>query len=382
MLHSMSLLSFFTGKSRPTFKYLHPLNPELHKELIVPRRTTVEAAVDDLLDSTPICISAPRLSGKTTLLFLVAAELKQRASEWTPLFVDLQGIEPDSTAGVAREILLMLREYARGIEGGDQLSVPEESDLQVVFEAVLGGDFGRILLLLDGVDAIASETTVSAIKLLKAAISRTVLKRGEIVCPFVLTGALDLALRGQSNALNFARTIYLEDFSATEVSDLCQRVSRNAFFDDALAAIHRLSGGHPRLVQHLAALALQRMAKEERKSVDRHDVENAAKRLIEQNDHLFATTLELLDRHDVSREFLDKVQSEEVPFTRLRADVLTAEQVGIIRGENGTCRLRNPLFADLLKVVAAVKKDAKAPSSSAPAKDASASSTSTTPKDA
>ena len=344
----MSLLSFFTGRSRTTFKYLHPLNPELHREILIGRRSTVEAAVDDLLDNTPICISAPRLSGKTTMLFLVAAELRQRASEWSPLFVDLQGIEPDSTAGVAREILLMLREYAKGIEGGSQLSIPEESDLQVVFEAVLGGDFGRIVLLLDGVDAIDTETTVSAVKLLKAAISRTVLK---LVCPFVLTGALDLALRGQSNALNVARTIYLEDFSATEVSELLQRVSRNAFFEDAAAAVHRLSGGHPRLVQHLAALAYARMNKEERKSVDRHDVEQAAKRLIEQNDHLFATTLELLERHGVTREFLDKVQSEDVPFTRLRADVLTAEQVGIIRGEAGVCRLRNPLFADLLNVV-------------------------------
>lgn len=344
----MSLLSFFSGRSKLRFKYLHPLNPELHKEIINPRPVLIEEVVDDLLDGTPVVISAPKLTGKTTFLFLVARALQSNSDEFYPIYIDLQGIEPDTTKGVAAEILNGLREYARQIDDGEQLVVPEESDLQLVIEAALSSRFGRVVLLFDGIDGIARETGLQLLKLLKAAISRTVLRSGEIACPFMVAGALDLLLDGHSAAMDFARVLYLEDFTKAEVRELLARVGKGVFFDDAIERVHEFSGGHPQLVQHLSAIAHQLMTKEQRKTIDAHDIQRAADSLVEQNTPLFSSTFQRMDAQGIHRGDVERLSAGDVPFTRLRREVLIAEQVGIIKGVDGVCRIRNPLIRRVL----------------------------------
>jgi hypothetical protein len=120
------------------------------------------------------------------------------------------------------------------------------------------------------------------------------------------------------------------------------------YLENAVPELNKQSGGHPQLTQHLASKALERIRKADRKTFDAQDIQKAGEDLLAENDHLFTTIFQMIDQYRIPRIFIKQVSDGNMKFTRLKRDILRAEQIGIIKNEGGMCRLRSPLIAKAL----------------------------------
>jgi len=292
-----------------------------------------------------------RQTGKTSLLLKTR---QQNQAKYQFVFIDLEAIfganEQECFTFIAEETLEQLGRTTADIE----TDLPHNSRSFLVFLRALSRAVQsvRIVLLLDEVGALPLNTAIKLAHSIRSAFTSRHVRPEYQRFVFVLAGAADmLALTsGVSSPLkNVTDSIYLRDFSLAET----QTLVANGFAQSDInlpespaAWIYEWTNGHPFLTQLLAAQLLPLTEPPTAQTVDKI-VEQFRQTEDRNLPHLFrALAVDNLPLWGV----IDAILHDEAPpFSRSNNLVAELELIGVVRNENGRCRLRNRLYAEAIR---------------------------------
>ena len=338
-----------------------PVNANDH--FVVPRTALVDHLVAQIDIGKYFTIYAPRQMGKTTLLYSLIDRLAAQP-DCVPVFLSFQAFEswpiPDFLTQFGR---LLQREIIAGLQHKTHATSERLADLiaqsQVdsymafwnLFDQI--GDVAphlNVVLIIDEFDA----TPLEAISPLLQTWRDMYLTRRtpRVLHSVILVGLQNIATLnlGRSSPFNIAHQLRLEGFSAEEVRQLLADFTAETgqgFAAGLVEEIHRLTSGHPFLVNRLAAIITEEVAADRSRTINDADLQVARRHLETETNYNF----ESLVRHaQVYRDdVLNMLFGADYEFNLNDALVYALYLHGVItRGPDGNCRVANPIYAAVL----------------------------------
>ncbi|MFZ1552767.1 MAG: AAA-like domain-containing protein [Anaerolineae bacterium] len=346
-----------------------PVNADQH--FVAPRTALVNHLVEEIDAGHYFTIYAPRQMGKTTLLYSLVDRLAAQP-DFVPVFLSFQAFEnwpvPDFLTQFGR---LLQREIMAGLKHGTHVSSARVTDSafsskiarvaqsQVDSYMALWNLFDqisdaapqiRVVLIIDEFDA----TPLEAISPLLQAWRDMYLSRRipRALHSVILVGLQNIATLnlGRSSPFNIARQLRLEGFSPDEALQLLADFTTETgqgFAEGVAEEIHRLSGGHPFLVNRLAAILTEEVAPDRTRTISEADLQAARRQLETETNY----NCESLVRHaQVYRDdVLNMLFGADYEFNLNNPLVHALYLHGVItRGADGNCRVANPIYTAVL----------------------------------
>jgi len=325
-----------------------PLHPESH--LFVGRAAELQRMEGWLLNVR--CVGAvlgARQTGKTSLLLRLRHLLQ---GKYAFVFVDLEGVAGadlgDSVTYIASEMISQLR----GQIGKAELSLPTKPNEFLTFLEQFARAINsvRVVVLLDEIGALSSDTSFRLTSAIRAVFTSRHVKAEFARYVFVVAGAidaLDVTIGRNSPLNNVAETLYLEDLSATETTQLVA-----AMFDDsALPAdsslsrrLHDWTNGHPYWTQRLAE-----MVHEDACQLTDSTLHGAVEHLLRTEDRNLPYVFHALDADRTLRQLATAmVGGTSIAFSRANGAIAKLELIGVLKNDRGRCAIRNRIYREAL----------------------------------
>ena len=289
-----------------------------------------------------------RQTGKTSLLLKLRHHFQ---AKYRLVYVDLEAIhggsETDCFEFIAEEMIDQLGDAdddaAADLPGNSRHFLRFLRRLSRQSQAI------RIAVLLDEVGALPPETAVKLAHNIRSVFTSRQVRPEYRRFVFILAGSTDMLqlTSGVSSPLkNVTDSIYLADLTFTEVRELLLQGSGNDYANLTAERIYHWTQGHPYLTQLLAA-ALHKTGQSHSDAA----VDALVEKLLQIEDrnlpHLFR---HLAGQTPSPWNVIRSVMAGEVvPFSRSSDVVAELELLGLIRNENGRCRLRNPFYAAAIR---------------------------------
>ena len=247
------------------------------------------------LHQNSIMIYGERRTGKTTLLYQLAEQLRQADDpEWAfiPVYMDLEGTSQDRFFHVLIETIWgVLQAYVLDRPSGLLFieSPPEgytdrefTADLRLILDSVkdaVAPRKARVILLLDEMDVVSSYDTVVQQQLRRIFMSPLAANLGAVVAGIQISRTWD---RLESPWYNMFNEMPLELFTAEQARELLVEPVRGIYEWDpeAIEFVIQQSEGYPHRLQQYALESVNQMSAADRTRITLEDVK-AAQEIIE-----------------------------------------------------------------------------------------------------
>ena len=290
----------------------------------------------------------PRQTGKTTLLFCVYHELRQRGEPVA--FLDLSAYRMESVEqSYAHAALKIWEELESTLTAAGKLhAIAAAVDSPIRFREFLlelakTCQGTRIVVLLDEVGPFMSGLgffeTLRSISASGGRESERAFKK----YLFCFAGTVDLQelTSGQNSPLaNVCRTVYLDGFGLDGTRQLVNNLKKIASVaPDVAAYVHSQTLGHPYLTQRICASIQEASAQrgERRKRVSRQHVDEAIDHMLEGDANLRYIALQL-QRYPLAAGLLRQMMVDglTVPFSLIDPRVARLFVIGVVRRQSET----------------------------------------------
>lgn len=338
-----------------------PVNAAEH--YVVPRNELVTDLVAQIERGTYFTIYAPRQMGKTTLLRRLVDVLSGK-SGYLPVSLSFEAFESWPVADFLAEFGDWL-----GSEIQQQLqaiSHPKLGDIQALLSQTppvnyrgflrffrqlrqLAPDV-KVVLVIDEFDATPQKAISQLLQTWRQIYLASEPPRG--LHSVVLVGLQNIATLnlGRSSPFNIARQVELPAFTLEEVRNLLGQYTAETgqpFAPGVVDEIHNQTGGHPFLVNRLAAIVTEDIAADRTRAVTRADLGTALQRLVRERNYNYET----LVRHasEYREQVLRILFGSRLKFTLNTPWVHALNLHGIVREDGqGFCEIVNPIYKRIL----------------------------------
>lgn len=343
------------------FNTFGPVNPAEH--YVVPRGELVADLVAQIERGSYFTIYAPRQMGKTTLLERLREVLSER-SDYLPVTFSFEASEEAPVDAFLDAFYEDLAECI--LEALQGTSHAQVSNVRKLLANKPSVDFYAFRNLFRALNKLTPELRLVVIidefdATPQGAISRLLQTWREIYLTHkpprslhsvILIGIQNIATLnvGRSSPFNIARQVQLAPFTLEEVRDLLGQYTAETgqpFAADVVDEIHNQTGGHPFLVNRLAAILTEEVVTDRTRPITQADLDTALSRLLRETNYNFET----LVRH--AREYQEDVLrilfGAEYAFNLNDPLVHALHMHGIVGPtETGTCEIANPIYGRVL----------------------------------
>ena len=314
-------------------------------------------------------LHAPRQTGKTSTLLALANRLNS-ADEYRCVYINVetgQAVRGDVAAAI-RDMLSELASRARDMLQDDTVRAlrdeilaqePPSSALKELLVRWSAADPKPLVLLIDEIDSLVGDSLISVLRQLRSGYDRRPARFPQSV---VLCGVRDVrdyrirSSRGEivlgGSAFNIkAESLRLGDFSKDEVRDLLGQHSEEtgqAFAEDALAEIWKLTRGQPWLVNALAyeACFRNKAARDRSRPIEFDAIREARESLILRRDTHLDQLVDKL-REPRVRRVIEPLLSGGPPDGISGEDISYARDLGLV-APNDPLEIANPIYREVI----------------------------------
>jgi AAA+ ATPase superfamily predicted ATPase len=343
------------------FNTYGPVNETEH--YVVSRRDLIATLIAQIERGTYFTIYAPRQMGKTTLLRRLAAVLDDKP-DYLPLTFSFEAFESASVTGFLSAFSKYLVQHLIATlqkEGNIQANTIQEQLINHLPTNILAlRDFfilltellpnRRLVLIIDEFDG----TPQAAISGLLQTWREVYLTHQppRTLHSVILIGIQNIATLnlGRSSPFNIARELQLSSFTLAQVQDLCdqyQEETGHSFEKGVIEEIYRLTGGHPFLVNRLAAILTEEIATKRTEPISHTHLHLSLKKLVRERNYNY----ESLTRHasEHREQVLRLLFGAHFKFTLNTPWVNTLNMHGvIIMNARGFCEIANPIYEHII----------------------------------
>jgi len=312
-------------------------------------------------------VHAPRQSGKTTTLRLVAGQLSAEG-QYAALYVSCEaGATLSGDAEIAVSTILHsiehqakeLPESLRPPRLDAFAEQPPHSRLKLYLSAWCERSPLPVVLFLDEVDALAGDALLAVLRQLREGYSDRPRRFPHSLALIGLRDVRDykiplqpgLERLGTSSPFNIkVESLSLRNFTAGEVAALyAQHTAETgqSFSEEAAARSFELTRGQPWLVNALARQLVEELVPNKARPIEAGDVEAAKEVLILRRDTHLDSLIDRLREPRIQR-VLEPILAGEVPGTEVsEEDIRFAEDLGLITREHGI-EIANPIYREVI----------------------------------
>jgi hypothetical protein len=297
-----------------------------------------------------VIVLGARQSGKTSLLYRLGAKLGGRA-QVVP--VNLQGLPGADSAEVFHFIA---RELAAELRGED---CPTDSIRSAPALKQLLCDLSparTTVVTIDEIGAVQPQAARDLANALRSFHQDRLRSRYHALrrYVFVLAGGIelyDLAASDVSTLYNISDKLYLGDLSRAESDTLLGRGFAELDIEEPAARslsarIFHHARGHPYLTQRLGGFIEETLERRHRvPTLD--ELDRMASDLANGDTNIVSLANGLRDE-GLWAEARKLARDEPIPFSRIASVPCRLELLGLIRDENGHCKVRNPIYEEVL----------------------------------
>ena len=291
-----------------------------------------------------------RQTGKTSLLLKLRHCFRDK---YAFAFVNFEGIVGANVTKcysyIAEELLEQLADVI--IEMDHPLPSDNRGFLPFLRTLSRNSRTVRIVVLLDEVGALPTETAIKLAHSIRAVFTNRLLKQEYGRYAFILSGAtdmLELTTKRTSPLKNVTESVYLGDLTEEETRLLLARGLAQAGIDPSptlYGHAYHWTNGHPYLTQLVGALLI-----ESGQAPTEETMQAVIEQVLQNEDKNLPHIRRALDNG--RPELWNTVKSiirAPVPFSRSNDTVAELELIGAIRNEAGQCQIRNNLYREAMR---------------------------------
>ena len=343
------------------FNTLGPVNDKEH--YVVPRSELVAELVAQIEQGRYFTIYAPRQMGKTTLLRQVQESLGQRPN-YLPVPLSLGDYEtlpadeflPAFWSKLSNHIVAALQATAHPAVDSVQELLQEDFPTNFVALRMALDELHKlvpeqkIVLILDEFDGVPQPAIAPLLQVLRETYLATSLPHS--LHSVLLVGLQNIATLnlGRSSPFNIASQLHLQGFSPQQVAELMatyEAESGQLFGAGVANKLANLTGGHPFLVNRLAAMLTEEIAIDRDQPISHANLAEAERRILRERNFNFET----LGRHakEYRKEVLGILFGNPYHFNLNNPLIHELHMHGIIReNAEGLCEIANPTYRQVL----------------------------------
>jgi hypothetical protein len=349
------------------FNTAGPCLPEDHYMLSPTRRL---GQIRDLIDGKfYFVIHAARQMGKTTLLRTLSRELTAEG-KYAAITVSLENFNSPDPTEVMPQILRQIQEAAHNQLPKD-LKLPAREQfvsdplmaLQSYLEAWSRMSPRPVVVFFDEIDALEGKVLISVLRQLRngytsrpAPFPQSVALVGmRDVRDYKVKARADSDTLGSSSPFNIKmRSLTLRCFNQEEVEELLLQHTHETgqrFAPEAIREVYAQTCGQPWLVNALAAqlvTSYDALVKDRSVEVTREKVIDAREILIERRDTHLDSLVERLREERVRKVIEPILIGEAIAPDVYNDDLKYVEDLGLVNRENGTTRIANPIYQEVI----------------------------------
>jgi serine phosphatase RsbU (regulator of sigma subunit) len=296
------------------------------------------------------CVGAvlgARQTGKTSLLLKLRHLFKDKYSF---VFVDLQAIEGahECFSYISEQII----EQLTATLGDVDLPQPKDSKTFVTFLRDLSRKARavRIIVILDEIGSLQPETAMKLAGTIRAVFTDRLVKPEFARYMFVLAGATDMLelTTGRNSPLgNVTEKIYLGDLSLLETEQLLAEVlgaSMSWPFPEITGHLHTWTSGHPYWTQLLASTLANHPQPPTEQTIGA-----IVGRLLRTEDKNLPHLVRCLNEDNALWNLVESLlNGMSLSFSRANATIARLELIGVLKDEDGHCRIRNKIYQEAM----------------------------------
>lgn len=309
---------------------------------------------DELLhcvyQSEYVTLLGARQTGKTSLLYMLVTELKDKC---TPIYVDLSiakgASEQEWYRFVSEQISMpLLAEQPREKPVSSKLEF--YSFLRKIGERIAQNG-KKTVVMFDEVEAIPTEIYDGFFGMIRAIYNRRTDSVFENYV-FIFSGATDprefISEENPSSPFNISKIVYTSDFEREDVGEFLKNL--RGINDEAIGCIHGWTNGHPNLTQKVAEILENRQMA----PISRQDVDEAVRKILIRGDDNLIHVRKKLEINEQAMELASQIfAGERIRFNRINRVIAALELIGLIReGEEGKCVVRNEIYKRMFEDLA------------------------------
>jgi AAA+ ATPase superfamily predicted ATPase len=342
------------------FNYHGPVNPQQH--YFITRRELLAQLMVQLEQGKFFSIFASRQMGKTTFIHEIMAHLKT-----LPQYV---GIEVSFENYGNLDEMRFCKALQREIDTHLQAVLTRDSSRRSELEAYLGaqpphnlldfsayyGDVSTLLLpqqlvlVIDEFDVLPREIAERFLRSLRKIYTMRSPTRPPVFHSVALFSIRDVADVVQTGSpFNIAYKIQLQTFTPEQVAELLAQHTAEtgqAFAHEVVERIYEQTGGHPFLVNRLAAILVDEIVTERSIAVSPADLSQALVQLVGERNDNFSTLLRHVNR--LREPVMQILVGEPVRYNLNYEPVYQMEMYGIVRQVENFCEIANPIYKKVI----------------------------------
>lgn len=349
------------------YKYVEPLEPESDHMILVRRWEHLNEVITDIRNGRFWAIYGPRKIGKTTFLRQIYDEL---SGAFFCIHIDFTACPQDTRAFYNWLMEQILKPLPAKLLDGLTVKIPtgrnpENHFFQFLKCLILDNDSRKhkIIFLFDEIEKVDSiDSFLNILRMVhEGRNTEKALKKYKSV---VITGSMNLLKLslGETSPYNIARQLYLKDFSreeAWEVIDksfakLEEKIKAQTKNEDLIIKVKHDAreklyshlSGHPQMLQHTLHI-LARKAEEERRSIDKEDVDFAISEIYRENSTLKILKRQVRNDEKLQNLIIDIIQKKKISYFAFEEYAIKG--AGAIKEDkNRNCIIRNQVFENYL----------------------------------
>lgn len=343
------------------FNTFGPVNTAEH--YVVSRGELIADLVNKIEQGKYFTIFASRQMGKTTVLHDLEAALNQQRG-YLVVTLSFENFETAEAHDFLHAFWIEFGDAVRKFletHADSQLGKVQECLRQSVPQTFLDLIFSldtlhallpawRVVLIIDEFDGIPQAAISPFLQTF-----RKIYLSGAPPCSLqsvVLVGLQNIAKLnlGRSSPFNIANQIALPGFTITQVTDLLAQYTAESdqpFPADVIAEIQRLTAGHPFLVNRLAAIVTEEIARDRLQAVTLANIETAYRRLIRESNYNFETLIRRAQEYQL--DVINILFGASYQFNLNDPVIRDLQMYGVISSTaQGDCQIADPIYAAVL----------------------------------
>jgi hypothetical protein len=312
-------------------------------------------------------IHAPRQSGKTTLLNSLEQQLNA-GNKYHALYCSLESVQGINEASRGISAILNCLEMSLKYHAGLRHAMPdylresaENTALRSFLTDLTAGSNRPLVVFFDEADCLGGETLISFLRQLRDGYVN------RIRIPFLHSLALvgmrnirdyrvqvrpDTQTLGSASPFNIAKeAMTLKYFSRDDIAALYQQHTADTgqvFPADLVDEVWEMTLGQPWLVNAIAAEMVEKICRNDAtKPLTAAMAEAAAQAIVLRRDTHIDSLLERLKEPRVQRIIEPILLGEGESIERQSSDFQFVRDLGLIRNDNGTLRIANPIYSEV-----------------------------------
>ena len=318
-------------------------------------------------------INRPRQYGKTTTMYLLEELLKEK---YIIISMSFEGFSDKAFADETKfsnKFLKKIISSLKYIDNQEQdfiktlkISADDIDELSDIITQFIGNSPKEVVLLIDEVDKFSNnQLFLSFLGMLRNKYLQAKKNMDKTFKSIILAGVHDITnlkikfRSGEEIKLNSPWNIAVNfdvdmSFNEEEIATMIQEYCDfNVIKMDVKLLSHRLyyySHGYPFLVSRLCQIIDENIVCDKIRAWTQEDIDLAVKEILKESNTLFNDLIKNIENRVDIYSFIEKLilNGDEIPFTHSDFIIASSNMYGIIRDNEGQCKINNKIFELLL----------------------------------